>query len=245
VEEKMKIILSKTHEESSKKASVQILRQVIEKNNAVLGFATGSSPVVIYENLIKFYKENIVSFKDVTAFNLDEYIGIEKSHQNSYYYSMRDNLFKHIDIKEENCHIENGLASDMNKECELYESLIEEKGGIDLQILGIGANGHIGFNEPSDKISPMTHVVELTQSTIDANSKYFSDIKMPTKAVTMGIATIMKSKKIILIASGEAKAKAIFDTVHGEITPEVPSSILRLHPDVTIYVDEDASKLLK
>ena len=241
----MKIILRKTHEESSKKASVRILRQVIEKNNAVLGFATGSSPVVIYENLIKFYKENIVSFKNVTAFNLDEYIGIEKSHQNSYYYFMRDNLFKHIDIKEENCHIENGLASDMNKECELYESLIEEKGGIDLQILGIGANGHIGFNEPSDKISPMTHVVELTQSTIDANSKYFSDIKMPTKAVTMGIATIMKSKKIILIASGEAKAKAIFDTVHGDITPEVPSSILRLHPDVTIYVDEDASKLLK
>lgn len=241
----MKIILSKTHEESSKKASVQILRQVIEKNNAVLGFATGSSPVVIYENLIKFYKENIVSFKDVTAFNLDEYIGIEKSHQNSYYYFMRDNLFKHIDIKEENCHIENGLASDMNKECELYESLIEEKGGIDLQILGIGANGHIGFNEPSDKISPMTHVVELTQSTIDANSKYFSDIKMPTKAVTMGIATIMKSKKIILIASGEAKSRAIFDTVRGDITPEVPSSILRLHPDVTIYVDEEASKLLK
>lgn len=241
----MKIILSKTHEESSKKASVQILRQVIEKNNAVLGFATGSSPVVIYENLIKFYKGNIVSFKDVTAFNLDEYIGIEKSHQNSYYYFMRDNLFKHIDIKEENCHIENGLASDMNKECELYESLIEEKGGIDLQILGIGANGHIGFNEPSDKISPMTHVVELTQSTIDANSKYFSDIKMPTKAVTMGIATIMKSKKIILIASGEAKSRAIFDTVRGDITPEVPSSILRLHPDVTIYVDEDASKLLK
>ena len=241
----MKIILSKTHEESSKKASVQILRQVIEKNNAVLGFATGSSPVVIYENLIKFYKENIVSFKDVTAFNLDEYIGIEKSHQNSYYYFMRDNLFKHIDIKEENCHIENGLASDMNTECELYESLIEEKGGIDLQILGIGANGHIGFNEPSDKISPMTHVVELTQSTIDANSKYFSDIKMPTKAVTMGIATIMKSKKIILIASGEAKSRAIFDTVRGDITPEVPSSILRLHPDVTIYVDEDASKLLK
>ena len=241
----MKIILSKTHEESSKKASVQILRQVIEKNNAVLGFATGSSPVVIYENLIKFYKENIVSFKDVTAFNLDEYIGIEKSHQNSYYYFMRDNLFKHIDIKEENCHIENGLASDMNKECELYESLIEEKGGIDLQILGIGANGHIGFNEPSDKISPMTHVVDLTQSTFDSNSKYFSDIKMPTKAVTMGIATIMKSKKIILIASGEAKAKSIFDTVHGEITPEVPSSILRLHSDVTIYVDEDASKLLK
>ena len=241
----MKIIISKTHEESSKKASVQILRQVIEKNNAVLGFATGSSPVVIYENLIKFYKDNIVSFKDVTAFNLDEYIGIEKLHQNSYYYFMRDNLFKHIDIKEENCYIENGLASDMNKECELYESLIEEKGGIDLQILGIGANGHIGFNEPSDKISPMTHVVELTQSTIDANSKYFSDIKMPTKAVTMGIATIMKSKKIILIASGEAKSRAIFDTVRGDITPEVPSSILRLHPDVTIYVDEDASKLLK
>ena len=146
---------------------------------------------------------------------------------------------------EENCHIENGMASDMKQECEYYEKSIEEMGGIDLQILGIGANGHIGFNEPSDKISPMTHVVELTQSTIDANSKYFSDIKMPTKAVTMGIATIMKSKKIILIASGEAKAKAIFDTVHGEITPLVPSSILRLHPDVTIYVDEQASKLLK
>ena len=241
----MKIIISKTHEESSKKASVQILRQVIEKNNSVLGFATGSSPVVIYENLIKFYKDNIVSFKNVTAFNLDEYIGIEKSHQNSYYYFMRDNLFNHINIKEENCHIENGLASDMDKECASYEKLIEDKGGIDLQILGIGANGHIGFNEPSDKISPMTHVVELTQSTIDANSKYFSDIKMPTKAVTMGIATIMKSKKIILIASGKAKAQAIFDTVHGEITPKVPSSILRLHPDVTIYVDEEASKLLK
>lgn len=241
----MKIVISKTHEESSKKASVQILRQVIEKRDSVLGFATGSSPVVIYENLIKFFKENIVSFKDVKAFNLDEYIGIEKTHPNSYYYFMRDNLFNHIDIVEENCHIENGMASDMKQECEYYEKSIEEMGGIDLQILGIGANGHIGFNEPSDKISPMTHVVELTQSTIDANSKYFSDIKMPTKAVTMGIATIMKSKKIILIASGEAKAKAIFDTVHGEITPLVPSSILRLHTDVTIYVDEQASKLLK
>lgn len=240
----MKIVKSTTHFGSSKKASLEICRQVLIKKDSVLGFATGSSPVEIYKYLIQYFKEGLVTFKNVTAFNLDEYIGIEKTHKNSYAYFMKDNLFSHIDIDINKCNIENSLAENLEAECDNYEEMIDNAGGIDLQILGIGTNGHIGFNEPSDKISSKTHVVELTQSTIDSNSKYFSDIQMPTKAITMGIATIMKAKKIILIASGKEKAKALYDSVHGEITPNVPASILRLHPDVTLYVDEEAGKLL-
>lgn len=240
----MKIIKSRTHLESSKKAALEICKQLLIKKDSVLGFATGSSPVEIYKLLIQYYKDGIISFKDAIAFNLDEYVGIEKYHQNSYAYFMKDNLFDHIDISKDNCHIENGLNPNLEQECENYEKLIDEKGGIDIQILGIGVNGHIGFNEPDDKISPKTHKVELTQSTIDANSKYFSDIKMPTKALTMGIGTIMRARKIILIASGSSKTDAIYKTVYGEITPQVPASMLRLHPDVTIFVDEEAGKLV-
>lgn len=240
----MKIVKSATHFGSSKKASLEICRQVLIKKNSVLGFATGSSPLEIYKYLIQYFKEGLVTFKNVTAFNLDEYVGIEKTHKNSYAYFMKDNLFSHIDIDMSKCNIENGLAEDLEKECDDYEKLIDEVGGIDLQILGIGTNGHIGFNEPSDKISSKTHIVELTQSTIDSNSKYFTDMQMPTKALTMGIATIMKAKKIILIASGKEKAQAIYNSLYGEITPLVPASMLRLHPDVTIYIDDEAAKLL-
>ena len=240
----MKIIRSATHFGSSKKASLEICRQVLIKKDSVLGFATGSSPMEIYKYLIQYYKEGLVTFKQVTAFNLDEYVGIEKTHPNSYAYFMKDNLFSHIDIDINKCNIENGLADDLEKECENYEKAIDSAGGIDLQILGIGTNGHIGFNEPSDKISAKTHIVKLTQSTIDSNSKYFSDMQMPTKAKTMGIASIMKAKKIILIASGKEKAQAIYDSVYGEITPKMPASILRLHPDVSVYVDDEAGKFI-
>lgn len=240
----LKIVKSATHLESSKKASLQICRQLIVKKDSVLGFATGSSPIEIYKFLIQYYKDGLISFKDVKAFNLDEYVGIEKSHPNSYAYFMRENLFDHVDILQQNCHIENGLNPDLEQECEDYEKLIEQNGKIDIQILGIGVNGHIGFNEPSDEISAKTTMVNLTQSTIDANSKYFSDIQMPTKALTMGIGTIMKARKIILIASGSSKTQAIYDCVNGKITPQMPASMLRLHPDVTIYVDEEAGKLI-
>lgn len=240
----MKIIVSSSHQESSNKAAINIANQILTKKDSVLGFATGSSPVLMYKNLIEYYKLGLLSFENITAFNLDEYVGIDKNHKNSYYYFMRENLFDHIDIDQSKCYIENGLADDMQKECDIYEELINKSGGIDVQILGIGTNGHIGFNEPSDTISSKTHIVELTQSTIDSNSKYFTDIDMPTKAVTMGIATILKSKKIILLASGKSKAKAIYETVYGAITPKVPSSLLQLHPDVTLYIDDDAASML-
>lgn len=241
----MNVIISPNHEESSKKASIQIANQILTKKNSVLGFATGSSPLNMYKNLINYFNTGILSFSDITAFNLDEYIGIDKKHKNSYYYFMKENLFDHIDINQDNCYIENGMSKDVEKECSIYEDMINGAGGIDIQILGIGTNGHIGFNEPSEEISPKTHVVELTQSTINSNSKYFTDIDMPTRAITMGIATILKSKKIILLATGKSKAKAIYETVYGKITPTVPSSLLQLHPDVTVYVDEDAASLIK
>ena len=213
------------------------------KPNCVLGLATGSSPVGIYKNLVKAYQENKVSFKDVTTFNLDEYIGLGETHHQSYRYFMNDNLFNHIDIDKNNTHVPNCINYEYD--VENYDKEIENNGGIDLQILGIGSNGHIAFNEPGTSFDSLTHVVDLKESTIKDNSRFFNSIdEVPTRAISMGLKSIMNAKRIILIATGKSKAEAIKKLVHGEVTPSCPASILKLHADVTVFVDKDSASLL-
>ena len=243
----MKLIITKDYEEMSRVTSELISEEIRENPNLVLGLATGGTPMGTYQRLIEFYKDGKLDFKDVKTFNLDEYIGLNINNEKSYHNFMNTNLFNHININKENTFIPNGNAKDIEKEGKEYEGKIEELGGICLQLLGIGSNGHIGFNEPDDKFSRITGPVSLKESTIKANSRYFNSIEeVPTKAISMGIKTIMHAKKIILIANGEKKADAIFKTVMGPITPSVPASVLQLHRDVTIIVDElAASKLEK
>jgi glucosamine-6-phosphate deaminase len=239
----MNIIRVKDYKEMSQKAAHLIVGHIISKPNLVLGFATGSTPIGLYESLIDFYKKGIVSFKDVKSFNLDEYLGLDISHPQSYGYFMKKNLFDHIDIKKENWKIPSGRIGSSLDECARYEKLISDAGGIDLQILGIGRNGHIGFNEPDAKFESETHLVELDDQTIMDNSRFFNDIdEVPKKAISMGIKTIMKSKSIILLASGSSKADAVAGMINGEITPILPASVLQLHSNVKVIVDEDASE---
>ena len=211
-----------------------------ENPNCILGLATGSSPLGVYNNIINAYKAGEVSFKDVKTFNLDEYVGLEGTHEQSYRYFMNHNLFDHIDINKENTHVPSG-TEDYEEKAKEYDTLIEQAGGIDLQILGIGSDGHIAFNEPGTPFNSLTHVAELAESTIQDNSRFFNSVEeVPTKAVTMGLASIMKAKKIVLIATGANKADAIKGLLLDVITEDLPCSILRNHPDVTIYVDRDA-----
>ncbi len=223
----------------------EFVKMVNQKPNCVLGLATGTSPLGVYANMIKAYKDGRVSFKDVKTFNLDEYIGLEGTHNQSYRYFMNTNLFDHIDIDKNNTHVLKGVGDYLGY-ANKYDELIKEAGGIDLQILGIGSDGHIAFNEPGTPFDSLTHVAELAESTIKDNSRLFNDIsEVPTKAVTMGLKSIMNAKKIVLIATGKNKAKAIFNLLKGPMTEEVPCSILQKHPDCTIYVDEDAYSLVK
>ena len=209
------------------------------KPNCVLGLATGSSPVGIYKNLVKAYQENKVSFKDVTTFNLDEYIGLEETHHQSYRYFMNDNLFDHIDIDKNNTHVPNGINYEYD--VENYDKEIEANGGIDLQILGIGSNGHIAFNEPGTSFDSLTHVVDLKESTIKDNSRFFNSIdEVPTKSITMGLTSIIKAKKIVIIITGENKKEVLARLLTGKISEDLPASILHKHPDVTIYADYKA-----
>ena len=241
----MKILICKDYNEMSLVASNLLAKEIIDKPNTTLGLATGSTPVGLYKNLIEMNKNNIIDFSQVKTFNLDEYFGLDKSDTQSYYHFMRDNLFNHININAQNTHIPSGVAQDIEAECQRYDKLIEDSGGIDIQILGIGSNAHIAFNEPSDTFKMGTYLVDLTESTINANSRFFDSIdKVPTKAVTIGVGSIFKAKKIILLASGKNKAEAIYNTVFGDINPNVPSSILKLHPDVTLVLDKDSSKLI-
>ena len=214
------------------------------KPDAVLGLATGASPVLTYKELIKRYEAGNLSFSKVTAFNLDEYCDLPKNDKNSYYTFMQENLFGKIDINPANIHIEDGNAADFEAEAKAYDEMIAAAGYIDLQLLGIGTNGHIGFNEPSDVFSDGTFRIKLTQSTINANSRYFTDSRMPEYALTMGVGTIMKAKKIVLIATGAAKADAVYNTVKGPVTPHCPASILQTHPDAVLLLDEAAAALL-
>ena len=216
---------------------------VVEKPNCILGLATGSTPVKLYRELARLNREGTVSFKDVRTFNLDEYAGLDPAHPQSYRRFMNEQLFEHIDIDMANTHVPSGFAGD--KACE-YDAAIDAAGGVDIQLLGIGHNGHIGFNEPADDFSRTTHVVDLTDSTRQANARFFDSIdEVPTQAVTMGIGTIMKAKRILMIITGEGKAQAACDMLRGPVTPRMPASVLALHPNVTVMLDEAAAKLLK
>ena len=240
----MKVVIG-TEKEISEKIAEEFIKQVNTKPNSVLGLATGTSPLGVYANLVKANKEGRVTFKDVVTFNLDEYIGLEGTHVQSYRYFMNVNLFDQIDINKENTHVLKGVG-DYEDYAKKYDALIASFGGIDLQILGIGSDGHIAFNEPGTSFDSLTHVAELAESTIVDNSRLFNDIsEVPTMAVTMGLKSIMNAKKIVLIATGPNKAKAIKNLLRGDKSEEVPCSILQDHPDCTIYVDQEAYRLAK
>lgn len=236
----MRFVCVENYEEMSKKAADIVASQLILKPNSVLGLATGSTPLGMYQELVKTYQEGHIDFAEVTTFNLDEYYGINKENEQSYYYYMNENFFKNINTNQ--VYIPNGMAEDIHKECNEYERRIRSSGGIDLQVLGIGRNGHIGFNEPDIKFEALTHMVMLDEQTIEDNSRFFESIDdVPTKAISMGIKTIMHTRKIILLASGKEKADAVYGAIHGKITPELPASVLQLHPDVVFIVDKEAS----
>lgn len=242
----MKVVVTKDYTEMCKQASRIFAAQITLKPDSVLGLATGSTPVGMYKELIQMYNENRIDFSRVKTVNLDEYAGLSGDNDQSYRYFMNHNLFDHININKENTNVPNGTASDLEAECARYEQVVESMGGVDIQLLGIGNNGHIAFNEPCGEFPEKTHVVDLTQNTIEANARFFNSMdEVPKKALTMGIGTIMKAKKIILLANGTKKAQTIHDMVYGPITPNVPASVLRLHPDVTVFVDEEAGALLK
>ena len=242
----MRLMITESYEELSKAAAEEFAKVIKEKPNAVLGLATGGSPVGMYKELIKMYEKNELDFSKVTTVNLDEYIGLNPEHNQSYRHFMNENLFNHININIANTFVPNGLADNLEVECKEYDKKIMELGGIDIQLLGVGNNGHIAFNEPDEQLSAGTHVISLTENTIEANSRFFENINdVPKKAITMGLGGIMKAKKIILIASGESKAEAIKGLFSGKITTDNPASMLQRHRDVTVIVDKEAAKLIK
>lgn len=241
----MRIIVEQDYHTLSKKAALMVASQITLKPDSNLGLATGSTPLAMYDKLIEMYREGEIDFSEIKSFNLDEYCGLETEHPNSYHYYMNKNFFNDINIKKENIYIPEGNAEDIKKECINYEANIKKARGIDLQILGIGSNGHIGFNEPAENLNVATEIVNLTEETIKANSRYFeSKDEVPKKAISMGMATILKAERIILMASGETKAKAIKKTVSGKISTRVPASLLQTHPQITILLDREAASLI-
>lgn len=239
----MKFIIKDSYEEMSKAASDIICEQIKNKPDSVLGLATGSTPIGLYKNLIQNYNDGLISFKNIKTVNLDEYVGLSGDHEQSYRYFMNKTLFNEIDIDKANTFIPDGTASNLEEEAEAYEEKINKIGNPDIQILGIGENGHIGFNEPSSKLEMFTHVEYLTDSTIHANSRFFDSIEdVPTMAISMGIGSIFKAKKIILLASGENKANIMNTLRNAIITPLIPASFLKLHPDVTVIMDKEAGE---
>lgn len=241
----MEVKIFNDAQEIAAAASDLFVKIINEKEDAVLGLATGATPVPTYGKIIEAYNEGKVSFKKVKTFNLDEYCDLPKEDKNSYYTFMHEQLFNSVDVEEENVNFLDGNAEDCDAESKRYSNSIEAAGGIDIQLLGIGTNGHIGFNEPADEFTNESFKVTLTQSTIDSNQKYFGETPMPKYAFTMGIGLIMKAKKILLIATGESKAKAIAGMINGEVTPMLPASVLNNHSDVIVMLDKDAASLLK
>ncbi|MBR2892742.1 MAG: glucosamine-6-phosphate deaminase [Clostridia bacterium] len=242
----MRVIIKDNPMEISYEAADMIINQVNKFHGSVLGFATGASPVETYKRIIERYEKGEVSLKYITTFNLDEYVGLSRENVNSYFYFMKDNLFGKTDVDFDRVNFLSGEATDLEAECERYYNRIRECGGIDIQLLGIGTNGHIGFNEPGDKFADGPFAVKLTQSTIDSNKKYFEAVgdTMPEYALTMGIGDIMRARKIILIATGESKAKAVKELVEGQVSPSCPATILQMHADVTVFLDKAAASLL-
>lgn len=241
----MRIVIAKDYKEMSRMAADHIEQLVNADPECVLGLATGSTPLGLYGDLAKDCEDGKVSFKDVTTFNLDEYCGLAGDHDQSYRYFMNENLFNKVDINLGNTHVPAGLGGDLEAEGKRYDEAIIDAGGIDLQLLGLGHNGHIGFNEPCDEFPKGTHVVELTESTITANSRLFDSIdEVPRKAITMGIGTIMAARSVLVVASGADKADIVKEAFLGPVTPEVPASILQFHPDAMVIVDAEAGSKL-
>lgn len=241
----MIIYRAKDYQDMSRKAANIISAQIIMKPNCVLGLATGSSPVGTYRQLIEWYNKGDLDFSHVTSINLDEYKGLSPENDQSYRYFMDTNLFNHVNIDKAHTFVPNGLEVNSEKACTDYNHTIATSGGIDLQLLGLGHNGHIGFNEPGAAFERETHCVDLTESTIEANKRFFSsEEEVPRQAYTMGIKNIMQAKKILVIVSGADKAQILEKVLYGPITPEVPASILQLHNDVTIVADEAALSCL-
>ncbi len=240
----MKVIVVKDYEQMSDKA-FEIMKQVVVANpNGVLGLATGTTPIGLYKRMIEDCKQG-TSYKNIKTVNLDEYKGLDVNSDQSYVYFMRDNLFNHIDIDLNNTNIENGKAENAEEECARYNALLEVLQQ-DIQLLGLGSNGHIAFNEPGTPFGSVTHVVDLQESTIKDNARLFNDIsEVPRQAFTMGLKNIMNAKKILILASGANKAKAVYGMIHGEVTESLPASVLQLHPDCTLIIDEAAASLLK
>lgn len=241
----MKLICVENYEEMSSKAAELVEQQILENDQAVLGLATGSTPLGLYENLIQGAKERDISYENVHTVNLDEYRGLAGTHPNSYRYFMNEKLFRHIDINVENTHIPDGKAKSVEEECQRYEALVNEIGPPDLQILGMGMNGHIGFNEPGTPENSVTHCVLLEPSTRNSNARFFSDRdEVPTHAITMGIESILKSKQILVLASGKTKAQAVKRLLEGRISEQFPASFLWKHSHVTLIVDKEAYSLV-
>ena len=237
----MQIYRAKDYEDMSRKAANIIASQVVLKPDCVLGLATGSTPIGAYKNLVEKYEQGDLDFSQVTTVNLDEYKGLPRENDQSYYYFMHDNLFDHVNVKPENTHLPDGTKEDSDEECARYEELIRTLGGQDLQLLGLGHNGHSGFNEPDAIFEKATHCVDLQESTIEANKRFFASADdVPKQAYTMGIGTIMQAKKILVVVSGEDKADTVAKAFFGPVTPEVPASILQFHKDVILVADEAA-----
>lgn len=241
----MRMIQTKDYNSASKAAANLIAAQIIMKPNCVLGLATGSTPIGTYAQLIKKQQEGELDFSCVSSVNLDEYKGLSPENDQSYRYFMNEHLFNHVNIKPENTFVPDGLEPDSEKACADYNQIIKERGGIDLQLLGLGLNGHIGFNEPAEIFEKETHCVDLSESTIQANARFFASIgEVPKQAYTMGIKTIMQAKRVVLIATGQAKAQIVKDAFYGPVTPHVPASILQLHNNITIICDNEAMSYL-
>lgn len=238
----MTVFVTKNYDEMSQKGAKVISELLQAKSHALLGLATGGTPVGMYKELIKKNKAGEITFKGVCVYNLDEYYPIDKNNDQSYDYFMKENLFNHVDIAIRNTHIPNGMAKDSTEESIAYDKEVRATGGVDVQVLGIGSNGHIGFNEPCEVFEPDTHRVQLKESTIADNARFFSSIEeVPTEAITMGIGTIMSAKSILLLASGKAKSPIIKEMLTGAVTPTVPASILQFHQHVIVVLDEDAA----
>ncbi|HXG37516.1 MAG TPA: glucosamine-6-phosphate deaminase [Bacteroidota bacterium] len=241
----MLLRITDSYEAMSKEAATIVADRIRRKPNLVLGLATGSTPLGLYKELIRMHKEEGLSFAKVTTFNLDEYVGLPRTHDQSYYYFMWENLFKHIDIDPRYIHVPDGMASDVEAHCEWYDNEIKKWGGIDLQILGIGANGHIAFNEPGSSLGSRTRIKTLTEQTIKDNARFFKSMdEVPRLAITMGIGTIMEAKEVILLANKASKADAIKAAVEGPITHMVPASIIQMHRKAYVIIDKEAASKL-
>ena len=237
----MKIIRAKDYNDMSRKAANIVSAQVIMKPNCVLGLATGGSPEGIYRQLIDWYNKGDIDFSEITTINLDEYKGMPRECEQSYWYFMHHHFFDHVNVRPQRINVPDGMNANVEEECARYDQIIQAKGGIDLQLLGIGVDGHIGFNEPGAAFELGTHCVDLDESTIEANKRYFEKKEdVPRQAYTMGIKTIMQARKVLMVASGRNKADIIKQAFFGPVTPQVPASILQMHPDFTLIGDEEA-----